>query len=287
MRAAALGLVVALGAFAGPPPAPPALGVGWAPVDSLAVPGLTVWAGVSESAPLRAWAVRLDRAALDVVVDSARGPSVHVGEACAAINGGYFTMSTGQPLGLAVDGGAVRSAATRTVTRGGEPVPVARGAVGVRGGSVEIGWASMDGEAVCRRDAPDGPCRPWPVAEAVGAGPVLIRGGRAVVTDREERFGATSIPGRRHPRSAVGIDRDGRVWLVVVDGRQDASRGATLGELALLMRSLGAVDALNLDGGGSSALVVRPPGGAPVRLNRPTGYDVERPVPTALVARCR
>jgi exopolysaccharide biosynthesis protein len=53
----------------------------------------------------------------------------------------------------------------------------------------------------------------------------------------------------------VGIDRDrGRVLLVAVDGRQDSSRGLTLLEEARLMRRLGAEDALNLDGGGSTTI---------------------------------
>ena len=65
----------------------------------------------------------------------------------------------------------------------------------------------------------------------------------------------------RHPRSAVGVSADGRELLMVaVDGRQEHSRGATLEELGVLMKSLGAHHALNLDGGGSTALVVKDPG---------------------------
>ncbi len=64
----------------------------------------------------------------------------------------------------------------------------------------------------------------------------------------------------RHPRSAVGLSGDGRSLLMVaVDGRQDQSRGVTLEELGALMQSLGAHHALNLDGGGSTALVVKDP----------------------------
>ncbi len=64
----------------------------------------------------------------------------------------------------------------------------------------------------------------------------------------------------RHPRSAVGLSADGRSLLMVaVDGRQDQSRGVTLDELGALMQSLGAHHALNLDGGGSTALVVKDP----------------------------
>jgi exopolysaccharide biosynthesis protein len=74
-----------------------------------------------------------------------------------------------------------------------------------------------------------------------------------------------------HPRTAVGVDRDaGQVLLLVVDGRSDTSRGATLVELANLMLGLGADEALNLDGGGSSTLVGRRPAGGVRVLNTPS-----------------
>lgn len=58
----------------------------------------------------------------------------------------------------------------------------------------------------------------------------------------------------RHPRTAVGIGAEGDVVLVVVDGRNKKSVGVTLHELALIMKSFGCRDALNLDGGGSSTM---------------------------------
>ena len=85
------------------------------------------------------------------------------------------------------------------------------------------------------------------------------------------------------PRSAVGLDRGGRtLLLVVVDGRQPGySEGVSLGELAELLISYGARDAMNLDGGGSSTLVVEGPLGLADVLNRPIHNNVagrERPV---------
>jgi exopolysaccharide biosynthesis protein len=59
-----------------------------------------------------------------------------------------------------------------------------------------------------------------------------------------------------HPRTAIGVDRDaGRLLLLVIDGRARFSRGFTLVELARMLRQLGAEDALNFDGGGSSTMV--------------------------------
>lgn len=73
------------------------------------------------------------------------------------------------------------------------------------------------------------------------------------------------------PRTAIGVNRNGRwVYLVVVDGRQPFySAGASLQELADLMKDLGAFYAMNLDGGGSSTLVVQGADGGAVILNSP------------------
>ena len=85
-----------------------------------------------------------------------------------------------------------------------------------------------------------------------------------------------------HPRTAIGIDRDtGQLLLLVVDGRQDLSRGLTMKELAALFQRLGAEDALNLDGGGSSILVARQVDGSLAVLNSPSdGHP--RPVANGL-----
>jgi exopolysaccharide biosynthesis protein len=76
-----------------------------------------------------------------------------------------------------------------------------------------------------------------------------------------------------HPRSAVGVSRDGRyLILMVIDGRQTGySEGATTAETAEWMREMGAHNALNLDGGGSTTLVIEEPDGGPKLLNRPSG----------------
>jgi hypothetical protein len=85
-----------------------------------------------------------------------------------------------------------------------------------------------------------------------------------------------------HPRTAIGIDRDtGQLLLLVIDGRQDFSRGETMKELAKLFQRLGAEDALNLDGGGSSILVARQPDQSLAVLNSPSdGHP--RPVANGL-----
>ena len=300
-----LGAVVLAGCAGSAPRGGDGPDLTWTPVDSLDArlpASVRVFAGESLADTLRAWAVRLDPSVhldVDVATDTTDGRettsafAARTG-ACVALNGGYFDMETGVPRGLVVDGGQLRAPAFDRVERDSVSYPVARGAVGIGPGGPEVAWARDDGASACRVEAPPSnregapasvsACAPWDVAEAVGAGPVLLRDGEAVVATEAEVFWGSHA--RRHPRSALGIAADGRVWLVVVDGRQPRSRGVTLEELAAMLDRLGAVDALNLDGGGSSALVVRPRGGPPVRLNLPTGYDVEREVSTALLAFC-
>lgn len=89
----------------------------------------------------------------------------------------------------------------------------------------------------------------------VGAGPTLVKNGSVSITAKLEQFPADIAVGRA-PRTAVGLTKDGQVLLVVVDGRQAHSIGMSLLELALFMQELGAVDAMNFDGGGSSEMVV-------------------------------
>ncbi|MBI2517650.1 MAG: phosphodiester glycosidase family protein [Opitutae bacterium] len=113
------------------------------------------------------------------------------------------------------------------------------------------------------------------VAAVAGMGPSDDgkRPGSFLVTDGRNT-GATArvAPEARHPRTAVGVSADGRTLiLAVVDGRQpEHSIGATLPELATLMIELGAANALNLDGGGSSSFVYTGPDGAAV-INHPSG----------------
>jgi exopolysaccharide biosynthesis protein len=102
-----------------------------------------------------------------------------------------------------------------------------------------------------------------------------IAGNIALLIDGVNKGGM----GPRHPRSAVGITRDGRhLLLVTIDGRQRGySEGTTDAETAEWLRRLGAWQGLNLDGGGSTTLVVEGTDGKPLVLNRPSGR-VERRV---------
>ena len=93
-------------------------------------------------------------------------------------------------------------------------------------------------------------------AHALGAGPMLVKNNSVFLTTKIEEFGS-DVAGGRAPRTAIGLKADGHILAVVVDGRQENSIGMTLLELALFMQELGAQDAMNLDGGGSSEMVVK------------------------------
>jgi uncharacterized protein YigE (DUF2233 family) len=103
------------------------------------------------------------------------------------------------------------------------------------------------------------------ISEAVSGQPMLVRNGRVDISALDA-FESSNL---RHPRSAVGVSKDGKkVFLVVSDGRQGHSRGMTLYELARFFAELGADMAINLDGGGSSTMYVASEGGI---VNSPSG----------------
>ena len=109
----------------------------------------------------------------------------------------------------------------------------------------------------------------------VGAGPTLVKGGKVHVTSAEEEFPSDIARGRA-PRTGVAVLPNRHALLAVVDGRQESSIGATLTEFAELFVKYGAKEAVNFDGGGSSAMVV---GGA--LINSPSDGE-ERRVGSAL-----
>jgi hypothetical protein len=185
----------------------------------------------------------------------------------AAVNGDFFTPE-GVPLGVEISGGQLRGSRSRSVFawRPGELPwvgPVTWEDDGIRVGDWTLSRSEPEAEV-----------------QVVAGFPPLLRSGLPVgdleLAERPE-FAA-----ERDPRTAVGLDADrGVLWIVVVDGRREGvSEGMTLPELAALLRALGVADAINLDGGGSSVMVVR--GGVVSRPSVPWG---ERAVVNALVLR--
>lgn len=187
-----------------------------------------------------------------------------------AIVAGFFVRDPYRPLGeVRVDGAVVEHEPI-----GGEWGP-GRACVHIDG-SVRL---------AARRQLP-----PDPGGDLVQAGPLLVSDGSSVVDDQDrEGFSAgagqfdSDITVGRYPRCALGIGDD-ELLAVSCDGRRSGvDAGLELGELARLLVSFGARDAINLDGGGSATLVHRGH-----LLNRPySNYDQpapeSRPVVTALL----
>ena len=92
------------------------------------------------------------------------------------------------------------------------------------------------------------------VDHIIAGGPYLIKNGEIYIDYKDEKLSA--ITGA-NPRSAIGYNKDNEFILVTIDGREKASVGMTLYQLAKLMQSLGCQNAINLDGGGSSVLYVK------------------------------
>jgi uncharacterized protein YigE (DUF2233 family) len=146
-----------------------------------------------------------------------------------AINGTYFHLRNNEPVGaLVMDGRLVYDGISHT-------------AVLIR----ESGKASIEyhpGRAMGRNAG-------WPrdVETALGSGPTLVRNGSVALNPYDEGFGDPSLFAQAR-RSALGVTADGKLLLVVVQ------TPITLNKLANVMLRLDAVDAMNLDGGGSTAL---------------------------------
>jgi exopolysaccharide biosynthesis protein len=157
-----------------------------------------------------------------------------------ALVGGFYVRSAAVPLGeLRLDGVAQPSVPVTP------PWGERRACVSIVGKVVRI----------ARRDE----LPASPAGDLLQAGPLLVRDGRAVGGD-EEGFSATAdqfdsdITVGRHPRAALGSDGE-RLIAFACDGRAEDEAGLTLEELAATMARLGAREALNLDGGGSTSLV--------------------------------
>ena len=288
--------------------AAPGPDLAWEPMSAMNAElpaGVRVYAGENPTLPLRAWYVSVargeDSGRVEVLVsddpeDRRETVSSFASDtgACVVINGGYFTMerTPANHAGLLVIDGVIEAPATQSAVRDDVRYPTARAALGLTSSGFDIAWATSRGGNLQAWAAPPphrvgAPAQldpatstPWDVEDALGGGPALVSNGEVNVATTEEVFFGTAIP-YTHPRTAAGITADGTLLLLLVDGRQRRSRGVRLEELAAILVGIGAEEALNLDGGGSSSLVVNGK-----LLNNPAGRRAEREVMTALGVFC-
>ena len=185
------------------------------------------------------------------------------GMALAAVNGDFFTPE-GWPLGTDISAGSVRRAQARPALAWEPRSDPWIGPAKILEGAVHLGGTVVAGEP--------------PVGlEVIGGFPELLDDGGP--PPGSESVARSAFATTRHPRTAVAFDADtGVLWMIVVDGRQGShSAGMTLAELTETLVALGADEAINMDGGGSSVMVIGR------RLaSRPSDAEGERRVANAL-----
>ena len=264
--------------------------------------GIKIMTGRNDELPINAWAAIIDprdpNVDLDIIVseDLDRRETLTQfsknKKARVVVNGGYFLIdkTPTEHVGLLYVNNRTVAPATKSVLRNNKRYFTARGALGfLNDGGIDIAWVTSRNDSLFNFSEPleNQPEKPvdsfdfskaetWVVDDAIHAGPVLMHDGKIRVTSNEEVFFGSTIP-KIHPRTAAGYRKSGELVLLVVDGRQVDSRGVDLQELAILMRDLGCVEAINLDGGGSSAMVVDGK-----LLNRPAGTTSQREVMSAI-----
>lgn len=178
-------------------------------------------------------------------------PKYHANTDTAA-NGMEWVLS-GQPLtvtGMRRDAGSTPIPADGLVlSYGGLELPeVLQGLVPGVVVDVRRVWTSVHGLEHERLESAD---------HVVNGAGLLRRGGVLLTNWDAEKLSGTAFVQAKHPRTLVGVDRQGFIWLVVVDGRQATSVGMSFSDLQRMADRLELTDALNLDGGGSSTMVVR------------------------------
>jgi exopolysaccharide biosynthesis protein len=100
------------------------------------------------------------------------------------------------------------------------------------------------------------PAQMWNTYMAVGGGPVLLQNGDVLITNNQEQKFAGKAINDKHPRTLIGYTKS-HIIVMVIEGRNKGiAEGATLYELATIMKDLGCIEALNLDGGGSSCMLI-------------------------------
>ncbi|NBQ56957.1 MAG: phosphodiester glycosidase family protein [Opitutaceae bacterium] len=249
--------------------------------------------------PLRAYALAWDPTVPNIsfkpVLQSAgRTPTQfyteETGRVFAAANGGYF--GGGQSYSLVMQGGNVLAANIKALSRtylgtsvNYYPTRVAFGLTPsgrlttdwiyhVGAGNAQIyAYPTPSANALGQAPQPVPSAafpaggNPWTMTAAIGGSPMLLRDGVVRISDQEELIDINNTTAR--PRTALGYTASGVAVLLVVEGdNAPGPAGVNLAELAALLQALGCTQAINLDGGGSTSLVVggrttvRPSGGA-------------------------
>ena len=225
-------------------------------------PYVNVYANYNENDPSLGWA-------MSRVLDQALAAQKRHGDpespyyipnytVVAATNGAAYNMTTGEPRGLLVMGGVEYHA------------PDSNGFFGIlKDGTAVIGSTEEYYELKEQGLVMEG---------IAGFGATLVKDGKIVVSY------SPGYTGDRASRTAVGITKTGKVVLLVLDGRQEpVSCGGSMQEIAQIMLEAGCVDAVNLDGGGSTTYVAKQEGSDELTLVSSPSDGFQRSVSTSLI----
>ncbi|HEX8314641.1 MAG TPA: phosphodiester glycosidase family protein [Flavisolibacter sp.] len=119
---------------------------------------------------------------------------------------------------------------------------------------------------------------PWKMQTAIGGGPVIVQNGDVRITNEYEKMFTGKAINDKHPRTAMGYTKDNKLIILVIEGRTKESGGATLVQESQILKDVGCIEALNLDGGGSSCLLINGK-----ETIKPSDAKGQRPVPAVFM----
>lgn len=224
------------------------------------------------------------------------------------VNGTFFSFADNRNLNIVIQKGRQLAFNLPSVKGKDDSLYtyVTRGAIGInRNGKADVAWVYSDtskprplafqqGPVAHKKGALPNPGwkqmksrrfanpykkgKPWKMQTAIGGGPVLVQNGQVRITNKEELM-FVSGENDRHPRTAIGYTADGRLIILMTEGRNPGiAEGMTLKQQAQILISLGCVEALNLDGGGSSCLLINGK-----ETIKPSDKEGQRPVPAVFM----
>lgn len=233
------------------------------------------------------------------------------------VNGSFFNFDKNQNLNVVIKNGEVVAHNIKSVQRkiNGklQKVEIYRSAIGISTkGKADVAWIRTDsGSRIAfgrqamdsytnfrtakigitkrslrqikkeeRRLLQKNSFKQWKMYTAIGGGPMLVQDGKVkIYNDEEKQFDGKQGLIDKHPRTAMGYTADGYLIILVIEGRNPGiAEGASLEQEAKMLVNLGCVEALNLDGGGSSCMLVN--GRETIK---PSDKEGQRPVPAVFI----
>jgi exopolysaccharide biosynthesis protein len=221
------------------------------------------------------------------------------------VNGTFFSFETNQNLNVVIKDGKLVSYTAPIKGRGKDSLAFIysyKGAIGInKRKKADVAWVKTDSsksyamavqvpyiptgnfftinKSTGERTTPSNynTFKKWRMKTAIGGGPVLLQNGELKITNNEEQMFAGKAINDKHPRTAMGYTKDNKLIILVVEGRNPNASGATLQKEAQILKDLGCIEALNLDGGGSSCLLIN--GKETIKISD----KIQRPVPAVFL----